>query len=164
MLSAPVSRLLSRYRRSNERGQVLPFFAVVLLLVVLLAGLIIDGALVFQSQRDVETIAFHAARAGANQIVASCRVAPGTSCPLDSAKARSAAISYANTWLAQSDLNFSLPVKTQQVTANASGTTVTVSIIRCYSLQIPLPTVTSPNCPGRWEVRSTQTAHGLAGN
>jgi Flp pilus assembly protein TadG len=55
----------ARFAIGDDRGQVAPLVAVMLVGLVVLAGLIIDAGLLFASRRDLQGIADGAARAGA---------------------------------------------------------------------------------------------------
>ncbi len=75
-----------RSRHTGERGQVLPIFALVVGLIVLFSSLLIDGSLAFQTfHRDLDTIAYHAARAGADAVAQPCTRSPGANCALSGA-------------------------------------------------------------------------------
>ena len=140
------SRRMSRHHacprpddRPAERGQIIPFFAVFLLVLVALSALSIDGALMLQSRQDLQTIALHAATSGAQELdwttyTARCRSigtiaivpapgaspvtvprAPGTfTCAglldLDATRAPERALAVARTWLRNLDgANLAIP-------------------------------------------------------
>lgn len=145
--------------RQRERGQVLPIFAFVILIIVLLMSLIIDGTFAFQDYRNLDTIAYHAARAGANE-TANCTNQPGTNCPLNAATARARAAQWATDWASQTGLTLALNQPT------VSGDTITVRLRVCYRFKVvPIGAlISSPNCPdGTWTLESTQEARSLVG-
>jgi len=63
-----LSRHLNRIARTRARGQIITMFPAALIVLVLLATLTLDGALMQQSQRDLEIVATHAATVGATDI------------------------------------------------------------------------------------------------
>lgn len=155
---ARIPRLFAgRHSRRAQRGQVMPIFALLVGLVILFASLLIDGAFAFQNYRDLDSIAYHAARAGANDIVANCAVAPGSSCPL-AGSAITTAKKWATDWAAQDKLVLVLN------NATISGSTITVHLRICYALVLPLAPISSGSCPaGSWQIDSTQEARSLVG-
>lgn len=73
----------------DERGQVAPIASVMLLGLVVLAGLVIDGGMLFASRRDLQGIADGAVRAGAMALdEASLRGGESTDLRLDPERAR----------------------------------------------------------------------------
>jgi Flp pilus assembly protein TadG len=146
----------------------MPLFAAALLVLLLMAAAIIDGTIAFQTYRDVDTIAYHAARAGANEVVANCQAGPGVACPIDQARARNAATAYALDWLAENDLNFGLPARAPRYSPVVAvrfptPTSIEVTITRCYAFQFPIVLADSADCPGTWTVQARQVAQGLSG-
>lgn len=175
MLNVPAnhSRLIQR-QEIRIRGQILPFFGLLLTLTLLLVALIIDGTMALQTHRDLATIAYHAARAGIAE-VGGCRSRPGEACVIiNQTKAMQAARAYADNWLAQSDANFGLPYKppsgVPMVQVQVNGNLITVTITRCYQFYFALPGLSTPNCPvtglgqSYFEIRATASAQALAGN
>lgn len=149
---------LHRRARSAERGQIMPIFAAIVGVIILFASLLIDGSFAFQTFRDLDTIAYHSARAGANAIAAPCTAAPGANCPLNQAQARGRALAWANSWAAQDGLT----LKAVDVTF-PSPDTISVHIRVCYVFFLHLAPVSSAACPGTWQLDSTQTARSLVG-
>lgn len=154
-----LANLRQTRERQRERGQVLPIFAFVILIIVLLMSLIIDGTFAFQDYRNLDTIAYHAARAGANETL-NCANQPGANCPLDETAAENRARQWALDWAAQTGLTLA------RNDPDARGDTITVRLRVCYRFKVvPIGAlISSPNCPdGTWMLESTQEARSLVG-
>lgn len=79
-------------RLAGDRGQVAPLVAVSLLGLIAIAGLVIDGGLLFAARRDLQAVADAAARAGAMAVdELSLRANEGGVVELDPGAARDAA-------------------------------------------------------------------------
>ena len=144
--------------RTAQRGQVMPIFALIVLILVMFVSLMLDGTFAFQTYRDLDTIAYHAARAGANQVKQPCQALPGTNCALDQAQAAAEATSWANSWAAQDKIT----IKSMAVTF-PSADTIQVSMRVCYQFFIPIVPVSSAACASGWQLDSVQVAHSLVG-
>jgi Flp pilus assembly protein TadG len=158
MHTAPASRL-------RRRGQALPLFAGSIGTLLLMAGLLIDGALLFQGQRDLEVIAWHAARAGAQHVVVDA--AGNVSI---TAAGSAAANDAACDWVAQSQGQFlALPTRAFGAGCGAatsrSGDSMTVTIRRCYSpFLIGLVGIAGQCGGGSVYISATATARAYPGN
>lgn len=88
---------MRRVTRRGERGQVLPLTAVFLALVLLpLAGFVVDGGILFMERRELANIAAAAATAGAQRIdEAQYRMSGGQVVVLNQQAARAAAAQHA---------------------------------------------------------------------
>ena len=150
------SRLVAARTRDRERGQVLPFFALMLMTLALFATLVIDGSFILESRHDLEVIASHAAQAGATQLDLKgfaatcgpylkanpgktwidCQASPATSLKLDAGKAASVASASANDWM--NELNaqkIGLPGHKPSngiITVDATALGIAVTVRYCY--------------------------------
>ena len=85
---------MSRWVR-DERGQVAPLVAISLVGLLAVAGLVIDGGMMFSARRQVQSLADGAARAGAMAVDEPLlRSNGGTAIPLNPGEAKLAARDY----------------------------------------------------------------------
>lgn len=85
-------RQLLRKLRDDERGSMTPFFVVFVPALVLIVGLVVDGAGKIQANENAQAIASGASRAAANAVASQVVVNGGIS--LDNNRARIAATDY----------------------------------------------------------------------
>lgn len=85
-------RQLLRKLRDDERGSITPFFVVIVPALVLIIGLVVDGAGKIQANENAQAIASGASRAAANAVAAQIVSNGGIS--LDNNRARIAATDY----------------------------------------------------------------------
>lgn len=85
-------RQLLRKLRDDERGSITPFFVVLVPALVLIIGLVVDGAGKIQANENAQAIASGASRAAANAVAAQVVSNGGVS--LDNNRARIAATDY----------------------------------------------------------------------
>lgn len=101
--------------RAGEAGQALVLVAVLLLGLVAVVGLATDGGLVFAQRRDLQNLADGAALAGAMQIDEGAYRGGGT-VALEQTAARQAA----ETYLAGTDVTYTVTAGTSSVEVNVS--------------------------------------------
>ncbi|MGC5173036.1 TadE/TadG family type IV pilus assembly protein [Microbacterium sp. DT81.1] len=87
-----VIRQLLRKLRDDERGSITPFFVVLVPALVLIIGLVVDGAGKIQANENAQAIASGASRAAANAVASQVVVNGGIS--LDNNRAQIAATDY----------------------------------------------------------------------
>jgi len=128
---------------NRSRGQIIVMFPAALIVLLLLATLTLDGAMMQQSQRDLEIIATHAARAGAVQIDRS--IDPVTKAPIFDEKCNAFIIAHTYTDSAgithtptAEDCNFLL-VLDPGAAANAATTSAQSWLAQVVAQQINLP-------------------------
>lgn len=85
-------RQLLRKLRDDERGSITPFFVVLVPALVLIIGLVVDGAGKIQANENAQAIASGASRAAANAVASQVVVNGGIS--LDNNRAQIAATDY----------------------------------------------------------------------
>lgn len=85
-------RQLLRKLRDDERGSITPFFVVLVPALVLIIGLVVDGAGKIQANENAQAIASGASRAAANAVASQVVVNGGLS--LDNNRAQIAATDY----------------------------------------------------------------------
>lgn len=85
-------RQLLRKLRDDEQGSITPFFVVLVPALVLIIGLVVDGAGKIQANENAQAIASGASRAAANAVAA--QVVSNGGISLDNNRARIAATDY----------------------------------------------------------------------
>ena len=133
-------------RLRTQGGQILPLFAIFLIVLFGMSAMVIDGGFMLESKSDLQTVAQHAADSGAQMInvtaynsgcvnragnplcQSSLSLVSGTS----SARARSVATQWLNSLDAATLRLPSTPPTGGGISATASGNTMTVTVTRCY--------------------------------
>lgn len=85
-------RQLLRKLRDDERGSITPMFVVFVPALVLIIGLVVDGAGKIQANENAQAIAAGASRSAANAVASQIVTNGGVS--LDNTRARNAALDY----------------------------------------------------------------------
>lgn len=111
-------RRLLRKLRDDERGSITPFFVVFVPALVLIVGLVVDGAGKIQANENAQAIASGASRAAANAVAA--QVVSNGGISLDNNRARTAATDY-------------IEASGMTGTVNVVGDRITVSVETSYS-------------------------------
>ena len=111
-------RRLLRKIRDEERGSITPFFVVFVPALVLIVGLVVDGAGKIQANENAQAIASGASRAAANAVAA--QVVSNGGISLDNNRARTAAADY-------------IEASGMTGTVNVAGDRITVSVETSYS-------------------------------
>jgi Flp pilus assembly protein TadG len=111
-------RQLLRKLRDDERGSITPFFVVFVPALVLIVGLVVDGAGKIQANENAQAIASGASRAAANAVAA--QVVSNGGISLDNNRARTAATDY-------------IEASGMTGTVNVVGNRITVSVETSYS-------------------------------
>lgn len=111
-------RRLRRKLRDDERGSITPFFVVLVPALVLIVGLVVDGAGKIQANENAQAIASGASRAAANAVAA--QVVSNGGISLDNNRARTAATDY-------------IEASGMTGTVNVAGNRITVSVETSYS-------------------------------
>ncbi|ALJ22370.1 pilus assembly protein TadG-related protein [Microbacterium sp. No. 7] len=111
-------RQLLRKLRDEERGSITPFFVVFVPALVLIVGLVVDGAGKIQANENAQAIASGASRAAANAVAA--QVVSNGGISLDNNRARTAATDY-------------IEASGMTGTVNVVGNRITVSVETSYS-------------------------------
>ena len=178
--------LLNLFHLTRRRAQVIIMFPAAFMVLILLATLSLDGTMMQQTQRDLETIATHAARAGAQQVdwgayQTNCNTyltanptANVLDCNsflvLDTGAARNAATTSVTEWLNQlsaQSINFPgfAPKISNQIDVafSSGGKAITVTVRRCYEPFLFHGIFGSPDCPNAVLVVGHYTASPLAG-
>jgi hypothetical protein len=178
--------LLNLFHLTRHRAQVIIMFPAAFMVLILLATLSLDGTMMQQTQRDLETIATHAARAGAQQVdwaayQTNCNAyltanptANVLNCNsfliLNQGAADGAARTSVTEWLTQlSDQSINFPgfapkISNQvDVSFSSGGKAVTVTVRRCYEPFLFHGIFDSPDCPNAVLVVGHYTASPLAG-
>lgn len=112
-----IRQLLSKLR-DDERGSITPFFVVFVPALVLIVGLVVDGAGKIQANENAQAIASGASRAAANAVAA--QVVSNGGISLDNNRARTAATDY-------------IEASGMTGTVNVVGNRITVSVETSYS-------------------------------
>ncbi len=113
-----IIRRLLRKLRDDERGSITPFFVVFVPALVLIVGLVVDGAGKIQANENAQAIASGASRAAANAVAA--QVVSNGGISLDNNRARIAATDY-------------IEASGMTGTVNVVGDRITVSVETSYS-------------------------------
>ncbi|PZT98879.1 MAG: hypothetical protein DI630_18270 [Gordonia sp. (in: high G+C Gram-positive bacteria)] len=113
-----IIRRLLRKLRDDERGFITPFFVVFVPALVLIVGLVVDGAGKIQANENAQAIASGASRAAANAVAA--QVVSNGGISLDNNRARTAATDY-------------IEASGMTGTVNVVGDRITVSVETSYS-------------------------------
>ncbi|MFB3980267.1 pilus assembly protein TadG-related protein [Microbacterium proteolyticum] len=123
-------RQLVRKLRDEERGSITPFFVVFVPALILIVGLVVDGAGKIQANENAQAIASGASRAAANAVAAQVVSNGGVS--LDNTRASIAA----NDYIAASGMTGTVSVAGGRITVNVetSYSTKFVSIIGINTL------------------------------
>ena len=118
-------RQLLRKLRDDERGSITPFFVVFVPALILIVGLVVDGAGKIQANENAQAIASGASRAAANAVAAQVVANGGIS--LDNTRASIAA----NDYIEASGMTGTVTVAGGRITVNVetSYSTKFVSII-----------------------------------
>lgn len=116
--------------RRRAPGAILPFFAVSIVMLLIVVGLALDGAYAAAAGRDLQSIADYGARVAADRASVECEEAPGVVCPLDLAKADAALAKVAAAW---SEVTTSLEITGMTVEASGDGTQVLVTVKACHA-------------------------------
>lgn len=111
-------RQLLRKLRDDERGSITPFFVVFVPALILIVGLVVDGAGKIQANENAQAIASGASRAAANAVAA--QVVSNGGITLDNNRARIAATDY-------------IEASGMTGTVNVVGDRITVSVETSYS-------------------------------
>jgi Flp pilus assembly protein TadG len=111
-------RQLLRKLRDDERGSITPFFVVFVPALVLIVGLVVDGAGKIQANENAQAIASGASRAAANAVAA--QVVSNGGISLDNTRAQIAATDY-------------IEASGMTGTVNVVGNRITVSVETSYS-------------------------------
>lgn len=111
-------RRLLRKLRDDERGSITPFFVVFVPALLLIVGLVVDGAGKIQANENAQAIASGASRAAANAVAA--QVVSNGGISLDNTRARTAATDY-------------IEASGMTGTVNVAGNRITVSVETSYS-------------------------------
>ena len=130
---------------SDERGQVAPLVAVCLLGLVAIAGLVVDGGMMFSVRREIQSLADGAARAGAMAVDESAlRTSGGESIKLDPEAARRAAEGYLT--VARFDGTYEIEPAMDSVTVRLSAQhrTVLMSIVGLKTFEAEAFATASP--------------------
>ena len=130
---------------SDERGQVAPLVAVCLLGLLAIAGLVVDGGMMFSVRREVQSLADAAARAGAMAVdEVTLRANGGDSIRLDPEAARKAAGDYLNA--ARFDGLYEIEPAFDSVTVRLSTQhrTVLMSIVGLKTFEVAASATASP--------------------
>lgn len=124
-----IRRLLSKLR-NDERGSITPMFVVFVPALILVIGLVVDGAGKIQANEHAQSIASGASRAAANALASQVVVNGGLG--LDTTRARNAALDYIDT----AGMNGTVTVTGNeiQVTVGTSYATKFISIVGITSL------------------------------
>lgn len=175
-------------KNRRQRGQILPFFAIMFGVLALFATLVLDGSFMMETRHDLDVIALHAAQTGANQIdeatyKANCATylainpsANVVDCQqflvLSPVAATTAATNSANQWLAElvkQKLGFpgfapttGAPVV---VAIDPRNSSISVTIRYCYKpFLLSSFASANPPCPGAVLVSTTVTSGPLTGH
>lgn len=111
-------RQLLRKLRDDECGSITPFFVVFVPAIVLIVGLVVDGAGKIQANENAQAIASGASRAAANAVAA--QVVSNGGISLDNTRAQIAATDY-------------IEASGMTGTVNVVGNRITVSVETSYS-------------------------------